>query len=350
MRWKSVTVMAVLLATGAARGDTLITAPALVNRTPGADFHLGTADDGSASTSVGPRQSGANARGAASYLLLKEDGSIPANGNDYDYIIFFDGSLELTLDTAASTAESAVMHIVGGTMQTTPEFTPGRTGGTLSALSGTITFGVNDGSAAAELSGQFDDPAFTTAIMNQTANAAPGMSTIVMRSGFGASGSAYVDDILTPLVPTDAGQIALLEFTGTVTGVVACCSNFGMRGVFALYRTEGSPGGGGGGGPCATIDECGAGLHDALPPIDNADPKLRKVAVKLAKLAEAAKAKVEQTAGAPDKKAARLRKSARSKLKKLLAQARQADRKGRLGVSLATLEAAVDALLAQIPV
>src|SRR5262245_62612949 len=98
MRWSGVAV-AVLLAAGAARGDTLITASALVNRTPGADFHIGTADDGTAATTVGPNQSGANVRGAASYLLLKGDGSIPANGNDYDYILFFDGSLDLSLDT-----------------------------------------------------------------------------------------------------------------------------------------------------------------------------------------------------------------------------------------------------------
>src|SRR5262249_26932621 len=113
LRLAALLVSLVLLAPATGLADTLITAPSLVNRTPGADFHLGTGDDGIAQGTVGPHASGANVRGAASYLLLKMDGTIPANGNDFDYIIFFDGTMDLSLDMLASTATTAVMNITG---------------------------------------------------------------------------------------------------------------------------------------------------------------------------------------------------------------------------------------------
>jgi hypothetical protein len=55
-----------------------------VNRTPGPDFHVGTADDTITAGPLGPNASGANVRGAASYVLLKQDASIPVDGDDYD--------------------------------------------------------------------------------------------------------------------------------------------------------------------------------------------------------------------------------------------------------------------------
>src|SRR5262245_42530437 len=140
-----VSAFALAIVPVASRAETLITHSSLVSKTPGADFHVGTSDDATAASTVGPNGSGANVRGAASYILLKQDGSIPANGNDFDYILFVDGTLDLSLDMVASTPTTAVMNIVGGSLSTTPEFTPGRTGGTLSALSGTVSFGITDG-------------------------------------------------------------------------------------------------------------------------------------------------------------------------------------------------------------
>jgi hypothetical protein len=348
--------LALAAAPFAARAETLLTHPSLVNRTPGPDFHVGTADDAITAAPFGPNASGANVRGAASYVLLKQDGSMPVDGDDFDYILFFDGTMDLTLDPATSTATTIVMNITGGAIQATPEFTPGRVGGTLTDLAGNVIFTLGDASATAVLSGQFSDPAFMTAIMAQTAYAAPGNAVVVMRP-FGSSGNTYVDGTLTPLVPADAGEIALIEFTGTANGVVGCCSTFGVRGVFALYGTAGAPGtttttlpgGGGGGGGCTTIPECGPAVDAALPPTNATDPKVRRTATKLGKLRDSATAKLGQAASATGKKQARLYRKGRTLLNKLLTKARTADQKARLGVPLAPLEAAVTALLAVIP-
>jgi hypothetical protein len=89
--------------------------------------------------------------------------------------------MDLTPDTATSTATTFVMNTTGGAIQATPEFTPGRVGGMLTDLAGTVTFTMGDVSATAVLSGQFSDPAFMTAIMAQTAYAAPGNAVVVMR-------------------------------------------------------------------------------------------------------------------------------------------------------------------------
>jgi hypothetical protein len=338
------------------RAEALFTHPSLLNRTPGPDFHVGTADDASTPGPLGPNASGANVRGAASYVLLESDGSIPTDGDDFDYVLFVDGTLDLELDAAASSPTTAVMTITGGTMQTTPEFTPGRVGGTLTSLAGRIDFGIGDASATAVLSGEFADPAFMTAIMSQMVTAAPGNAVVVMRPSFGSSGNAYLDDTITPLLPADAGMVALVEFTGTANGVVACCSNFGVRGVFVFVGTEGSPGGPTtttttipGGGGCTTVAACGAALDGTLPPTGSTDAKVRRTANKLGKLAVSAKTKLAQAESASGKKRARLAKKTRRLLGSLLAKARTADEKDRLGVPLAPLEAAVNALLALVP-
>lgn len=280
------------------------------------------------------------------------DGSIPVDGDDFDYILFFDGTMDLT-PNPASTATTIVLDITGGTMQTTPEFTPGRVGGTLTDLAGSITFNVAQASATADISGQFSDPAFMTTIMSQTVTAGPGNAVAVMRPAFGASGNTYLDGTLTPLLPADAGEAALVEFTGTVNGVV-CCTSFGMRGVFALYGTAGAPGATTttmlpGGGGCVSVAACGAALDATLPSTASTDPKVRKTATKLGKIATAGKTKLGQAESASGKQQTKLYKKARSLLNKLLAKARAADGKGRLGVPLAPIEAAVNALLARIP-
>lgn len=344
-------VPAALLAAvpAAALAKTLVTAPSLVYKTPGADFRVGTGDDGTFSGPFGPNLSGANARGAASYILLKQDGSIPATGNDFDYIIFFDGTLDLSADLAMSTASTLVMNLTGGALQTTPEFVP-RHDGSLTGLTGQASFNLTDGSATAQLSGQFSSPEFASAIMNQNLSAAPGMSVVVMRPSFGSSGNPYVDTVLTPLVPASASDITLIEFTGTASGTVACCMTFGVRGVFALFGTDGTttttlpP------GACTTFQACTTVLDGTLPPTSNPNAKMRATAKQLTRLAGAAKTKLAkaQAATKPGKQK-RLFKSARSTLNALLKAATKANTKGRLSVKLQPIADAVNALLGLIP-
>jgi hypothetical protein len=341
---------AILAAPAFAPAETLVTAPSLVNKTPGADLRLGTADDGTSAGTIPPNASGPNARGAASFALLKQDGSIPANGNDFDYIIFIDGTLDLSPDLATSTASTLVMNITGGTLQTTPEFVPVRTGGTLTGLGGQVSFGLADGSATAQFSAQFSDPSFATAIMNQPLTAAPGMSVVVMRPSFGSSGNAYVDGVLTPLVPANATDLTLIEFTGTASGTVACCMNFGVRGVFAVYGTDGStttttlpPSG------CKTFQSCGTALDGTLPPTSSPDRKVRATAKQLRNLAGAARTNLNKAPNAKPAKQKRLFRTARAKLKALLKAAGKAAAKNRLGVPLQPIVDAGNALLALIP-
>ena len=284
---------------------------------------------------------------------MKSGGAIPANGNDYEYIIFFDGSMDLSLDLNASSGDTMVLTITGGSITSTPEFTPGRTGGTLTGLGGQVTFNLSNGAATASFTGSFSDPAFSTTIVNQSLTGAPGASTVVLRPSFGSSGNSYVDAVLTPIVGSSADEIVLIEFTGTTTGVAAsCCMAFGVRGVFALYRAaDGSvttttiPGG----GSCTNVQTCGTALDDALPSTGSTDRKVKKTAAMLGRVATAAKAKLAKAAAATGKKQTRLYKMARMKLNMLLNQARKADAKSRLGVPLAPLQSAIEALLALIP-
>ena len=160
--------------------------------------------------------------------------------------------------------------------------------------------------------------------------------------------------MLTPIVPSNADEIVLIEFTGTTTGIAdtSCCAAFGLRGVFALYRaatgsvtTTTIPGG----GSCTNVQTCGSALDDALPTAGSSDRKIKKTATMLGRGATVAKAKLAKAAAASGKKQTRLYKMARMKLTMLLNQARKADQKGRLGVPLAPLESAITARLALIP-
>jgi cysteine-rich repeat protein len=84
-------------------------------------------------------------------------------------------------------------------------------------------------------------------------------------------------------------------------------------------------------------------LADALPDANEVPPSARGTARKLGKLWRKASEKVEKGLRAPARKRAKLFKQARKLLSKLAKKARQADRKGKLGVALHQLEAAVDA-------
>jgi hypothetical protein len=105
-----------------------------------------------------------------------------------------------------------------------------------------------------------------------------------------------------------------------------------------------------GGVACTDLATCQAALAGVLPDPDTAaDKKARKAAKKLGKLDGKADGKLAKAAAATGKKQAKLYAKARKTLEKLLAAARTADEKGKLGVALATIEGAVNALLAFIP-
>src|ERR1041385_9474949 len=129
--------------------------------------------------------------------------------------------MDLSVDLNASSGDTMVLTITGGSITSTPEFTPGRTGGTLTGLGGQVTCNLSNGAATASFTGSFSDPAFSTTIVNQSLTGAPGASTVVLRPSFGSSGNSYVDDVLTPIVAASADEIVLIEFTGTTTGVAA---------------------------------------------------------------------------------------------------------------------------------
>ncbi len=119
-----------------------------------------------------------------------------------------------------------------------------------------------------------------------------------------------------------------------------------LDGAVRRVAAEGSPPPGG----CKTIAECQAGLDATLPdPTAAADAKSRKVAKRLAKRDRKSDGKLAKAAAATGTKQARKYAQARTALGKLVTLARAADGKGRLGVALAPIEAAVSALLAVIP-
>jgi glucose/arabinose dehydrogenase len=103
-------------------------------------------------------------------------------------------------------------------------------------------------------------------------------------------------------------------------------------------------------GACTTIAACATALDAALPhPAAAADGKSRRVARQLAKLGKTAARKLDKAARTTGRKQAKAYRQARAALTKLLATARSADGRGRLGIPLPALETAVNALLALLP-
>jgi len=121
--------------------------------------------------------------------------------------------------------------------------------------------------------------------------------------------------------------------------------------VARLHGTPGNGGGGGGGtGTCTVSATCLAEVQASLPDPDVApDAKSRKAALGLQKLLAKAGKGIDGAASAtkPKKQARKLAK-ARKALEKLLSKAGKADEKQRLNAPLATIQAAVAAVLAQL--
>lgn len=121
--------------------------------------------------------------------------------------------------------------------------------------------------------------------------------------------------------------------------------------VARLHGTPGNGGGGGGGtGTCTACATCLAEVQASLPnPAAAPDAKSRKVANGLQNLLAKAGKGIDGAASAtkPKQQAKKLSK-ARKALEKLLTKAGKADEKPRLNAPLATIQAAVDAVLAQL--
>ena len=151
------------------------------------------------------------------------------------------------------------------------------------------------------------------------------------RTGFAAAPETVVTDAGGP-VDVVVGPDGALYYVAYLDGAVR------------RLAPEGAPP-----GACTTIAACGTALDAALPDPAAAAGKSRKVARRLAKLGKKAMGKLAKAGQTTGKKQAKVYRQARAALTKLLATARAADGRGRLGVSLPALETAVDTLLALVP-
>jgi hypothetical protein len=195
----------------------LITGASLVDATPGADFRIGTADDGRMAGGIPPNGSGPNAHGAASFAALNESATVPS-GTNFDHLLFVDGTIEFTPDYTASTADTLVLRIDGGSLRSTAEFNyPTRGEATTSVVGTMARMSLATRQSTVQLTGNFA-PGGATAfpLNNEVLTSAPGLTTIVLRPMFGHSGDAYMDVVLTPLLPANATSLICVEFTGTV--------------------------------------------------------------------------------------------------------------------------------------
>jgi len=342
---------------------TLITSNSLVHHTPGTDLRIGTADDGTVSGAIPPSSSGPNTHGAASFALLNAGGAPPDSSN-FTYILFVDGTIQFTTNYAGSTAGDLVLNVTGGSLRSTAEFNyPTRGEATTTISTGTAHLDPMTGAATVQLGGTFaPSTASSFALANETLTAAPGKATIVLTSMLGSSGDTYVDTVLAPLVPQSATAVVLVEFTGTVQSA-GCCTGFVTHGVLAAYTTDSlgcadvfpqlCPAGGtttttvAG---CATIDTCRTSLGSTLPDPTTAQGKKEKtVAKKLVKRDAKVNTVLDKATTATGKKQQKLYAKARKLLAALLTAAEAANGKGMLGVPLAPLQTALNALLAAIP-
>lgn len=117
-----------------------------------------------------------------------------------------------------------------------------------------------------------------------------------------------------------------------------------------IVRTGTGGGGGGGGGGCTDVPTCRVALQAALPdPALAANRKSRRVATSLRSYFNRMAVALDKAATLTGSKQARKRRSARTNLTRIVNAATAADRRGRLGVALAPLTGAANALKSFIP-
>jgi len=101
---------------------------------------------------------------------------------------------------------------------------------------------------------------------------------------------------------------------------------------------------------CTTVGDCEANLTSVLPDVTSASSRSSKrVTRRLAKIKKMAYRMIGRGTASSGNRQARLFSKARTMLTRLLDSAHAADTAGTLGVPLAPIEAAVNALLAALP-
>jgi len=348
----------------------------LKDHAPGEDLLIGTADDVLVShpQGVGSNDSGPNTHGAASFALLYGSPGAPfptwTAGPlfGFDYILFVDGSIDFTPDYAGSTLTDLRVQITGCALRSTAEFGyagagPGSRGEAMTTgCTGSGHYDPMTGTASVMLSGTFAAPFDQIPLADQTLTATPGSATIVLRSQLGSSGNAYVDTVLAPLVPANATAVMVVEFTGRTQE--ATHQDWPSRGVFAAYTTDDLgcavlgvlpcasttttttttllP-------PCSTFGTCEPALLAALPDPVAASGPARKVARTLRKLEQKAAKSFGRAEIASGKRQTRLYAKTRTLLERLGTVAGRADGRGRLGVPLDAIQAALARVLGVVP-
>jgi protocatechuate 3,4-dioxygenase beta subunit len=172
------------------------------------------------------------------------------------------------------------------------------------------------------------DEAITDVVHAAEPYAAKGRRT-VLNSGDGIFANGGDDLLLGPGADGSGGYAATFAIALQVTGPT----------------TTTLPG-----GPCLTASACLAVLQSVLPdPAAATGAKSRRTARRLARLATRIATLLERAAATSGTRQAKRHTKARTKASALLSIAQTAASKGTLDVDLAPIEAAVAALLAQIP-
>jgi hypothetical protein len=353
----------------------LVTGNPLDDHAPGDDLRIGTSDDPIIAhpSGVGSSDSGPNTHGAASFALLNGSAGAPYPTWSltsllfgFDYVLFVDGTLQFEPDWEASSLSDVVIRITGCGLRSTAEFGydgggPGSRGESITTgCTGTAHLDPMTGTASVVLTGTFTAPFDPIPLVDQTLTAAPGKAKAYLRSQFGTSGDAYVDDVLTPLLPDTASALIVVEFTGRT--VEATHQDWPSRGVLAAYTTDDLgcaslpllpcgatttttlPGGG-----CTTFATCEPTLLAALPDVATVTGKAKKTARMIGKLERKAARAMQKADGATAVKRLRFYAKARTALQRLAEAAVRADARGRLGVPLGRLQSAVTLVLGVVP-
>ena len=349
----------------------LIAADPLKDHAPGEDLRIGTMDDVLVShpNGVGSNDSGPNTHGAASFALLYGFAATEFPTwtagllYGFDYVLFVDGTMEFTPDWAASSLSDVVLQITGCGLRSTAEFGyqaggPGSRGeATTTGCTGTAHLNPMTGTASVVLSGTFAAPFDSIPLLDQTLTAAPGSVSVFLRSQLGSTGNAYVDGVLTPLLPDAATALIVVEFTGRTNE--ATHQDWPSRGVLTAYTTDDL----GCAGlpvlpcastttttlPCTSFATCEPTLLAALPDPASTSGGAGKVARMLRALERKAARVFGKADGAPSVRRLKLYARTRATLTRLGTVATRADARGRLGVPLAPLQAALTLVLGVVP-
>jgi hypothetical protein len=201
---------------------TLLTDSSVLNHYPGPDNLIGTADDVISAASAGNGPSNPNSPASLSYFTVTFSGSI-AQQNEFqgDVIRFQTGSLDISATLAKGNSFNVV--ITGGTlMGTVANPFIGRSITTLGEQSGAPD-GLSASFATNQTTGTFDHSTMTPDVESgpdtfpfPDQDIMSATVVVVPRASFGASGDAYMDNVVAPLVTSEeVTGIVRIEFEFT---------------------------------------------------------------------------------------------------------------------------------------